>query len=187
MSSTTCAKEKIASFDPSVGITFVSGSSVDTEATIDPAGHRLTQLRQADGGGIAHPLAHAVSQRLDDAGIGRLSRVAHSEVDHLEALGPPGRGSLVQAHERVCRLSRRMGEMGTAHVERKRDRVSYAAHERIDLDQLVTAVGVPRRAGTEVDRVDAAGREVCDVRPRLLRLEAGGRPPRAGRARAARP
>ncbi len=77
-----------------------------TEAAVDPAGNCLAELRQPDGGGIAHSLADAVSQRLDDAGIRRLSRVAHSEVDHLETLVPAGCGGLIQAHERVRCLSR---------------------------------------------------------------------------------
>ena len=45
-------------------------------------------------------------------------------------------------------------------------------HERIDLDELVPAVGVARCARPEVDRVDTARREVGDVGPRLLGLEA---------------
>ena len=42
--------------------------------------------------------------------------------------------------------------------------------ERRDLDLLVDRVRVARRAGAEVDRVEAARGEVGDVRPRLLRL-----------------
>ena len=104
-SSTTLANEKIASFEPSVGITCASGSSVGAEPAADPAGDRLAQLGQPDRSRIAHPLAHAVPQRLDDARIGGLARVAHAEVDHLEALGPAGGRSLVQPHERVGRLA----------------------------------------------------------------------------------
>ena len=81
------------------------GVERDTEAAVDPSRHCLAELRKANGGRIAHALAYAVSQRLDDAGIGRLARVAHPEVDHLEALGTPGSGRLVQAHERVRRLA----------------------------------------------------------------------------------
>ena len=124
-SSTTWANEKIASFEPSVGITSRSGSSDDPEAAPDPARNRLAQLGQADRGRIAHSLAHTVPQRLDDARVGRLARVAHPEVDHLEPLGPPRRRRLVQPHERVRRLAGEDGGDGhDAQVVRKRCRVS---------------------------------------------------------------
>ena len=104
-SSTTWANEKIASFEPSVGITWRSGSSDGAEAAADPGRDRLAQLGQADRRRVAHPLAHAVAQRLDDPRIGGLARVAHAEVDHLEPLGPARGGSLVQPHERIGRLA----------------------------------------------------------------------------------
>ncbi len=67
----------------------------DPEPSPDPAGDRLAELGQPDGRRIAHPLAHAFTQRLDDARIGGLARVAHPEVDHLEPFAPgaqPQRG-----------------------------------------------------------------------------------------------
>ena len=47
-------------------------------------------------------------------------------------------------------------------------------HERLDLDELVRAMRVARVAGAEVDRRNACSGEVGDVRPGLLRLDAGG-------------
>ena len=63
------------------------GVELDGEAARDPAGDGVAQLGQPDGGRIAHPLADAVPERLDDRGVRRLARIAHPEVDHLEARG----------------------------------------------------------------------------------------------------
>ena len=64
------------------------GIERDAEAAPDPAGDRLAQLGKPDRRGIAHALAHAVAERLEDRRVGRLARIAHPEVDHLEALSP---------------------------------------------------------------------------------------------------
>src|SRR5262245_46422025 len=45
------------------------------------------------------------------------------------------------------------------------------ALECVELDELVSAVGVARRPGTEVHCGNPARREVRDVGPRLLRLD----------------
>ena len=60
-SSTTLANEKIASFEPSVGITLTLRVERGAEAAADPPGDRLAQLGQADRSRVAHPLAHAVA------------------------------------------------------------------------------------------------------------------------------
>src|SRR5439155_24113603 len=85
------------------------------EPAADPAGDRLAELGDPRGSRIAHALANAFTDRLDDPRVGRLAWVAHAEVDHLEAAGAARRCSLVQADERVRRLraqDRRDGHVG---------------------------------------------------------------------------
>jgi hypothetical protein len=71
------------------------------EAPLRPGRDRLAQLGQADRGRVAHPLAQPVHERLPDHRVGRLARVAHAEVDHLDAALAHEPRRLVQAHERV--------------------------------------------------------------------------------------
>ena len=129
------------------------------EAAADPRRHRLAQLRQSDGRRVSHPLAHAVAQRLQDRRIGGLARVAHPQVDHLEAARTALRGGLVQAHEGV-------GRGGAVDGGERHDR-KLAEHdpaerlvgpdERRDLDALVDSVCVTRRTGAEVDGRESRG------------------------------
>ena len=101
-SSTTCAKEKIASFEPRVGMTWRPGSRVDARTGgSTQRGDRLAQLRQPRGGRIAHPLSDAVTQRLEDRRVGRLPGVAHPEVDNVVSRGAPRGRCLVEADERI--------------------------------------------------------------------------------------
>ena len=147
------------------------GIELDAEAARRPARHRLAQLRQADRGGIAHPLAHALAQGLDDARVGGLARVAHPEVDHLEPVGAARGGASLRRTNGYVACPLRMGEIGIYAPVRNASSVVVRLHESVDLDELVAAVRVAGRTRAEVDRVDAARREVGDVRPRLLRLE----------------
>ena len=84
----------------------------DTEPAVDPCGDRLAQLRQPGGGRVAHAVAHPVAQRLEDCGVGRLSWVAHPEVDDLVARGKSCGNRVVEAYERVRPCDRSV-ESGT--------------------------------------------------------------------------
>ena len=158
-SSTTWAKEKIASFEPSVGITCLSGSSETPKRRPIHAGDRLAKLRQTDGGRVAHPLAYPVAQRLEDRGVGGLARVAHPEVDHLEALR--ARRSAAASFSRTNGYVAVARQDGGERHDRKLAEHDPAErlvgpHERRDLDALVDGVRVPRRARAEVDCGDPA-------------------------------
>ena len=100
---------KIASLLPSVGITCVSGSSPTPNRRPAHAGNRGPQLRQPDGGRVAHPLANALAKRCDDARVRGLLGIAHAQVDHLEARRTPLLNRLSEQHERIGRLRSKDG------------------------------------------------------------------------------
>ena len=54
------------------------------ETAPGPSSDCISELRQADRGWVAHPLANPVTQRGDDARVGWLAWIPHAEVDHLE-------------------------------------------------------------------------------------------------------
>src|SRR6185295_11749575 len=77
----------------------------DAEAPTGPGGDRLAQLRQPYSRRIAHPLAQTGHERVANQGVGRLLRVAHAEVDHLDPALLDAPGGLVQTDERVRGLT----------------------------------------------------------------------------------
>ena len=95
------------------------GVDLHSETALDPGRDRLTKLRQAGRRRVAHPLPDTVAQRLQDRRVRRLPRIAHPEVDHLEALGAPRRRSLVQPDERVRLLRPEGGREGHASDARR--------------------------------------------------------------------
>ena len=154
------------------------GVELHVVAPPDPGRDCIAELGEPGCGRIAHPLADAVAERLEDRRIGGLARVAHPEVDHLEPLRSARGRRLVEPNEGVGRLgAERGGERHAVTLDEdalaERDAAQRAVGplERRDLDELVTPMGIARRAGAEVDRRDASRREVRDVRPRLLRLD----------------
>src|SRR5262249_53421865 len=82
------------------------------EAASDPTRDGLPELGETGAGGIAHPLPDAVAERLDEARVRRLARIAHTEVDHLQTSAPPRRCGLVEADERIRRLRAQDGGDG---------------------------------------------------------------------------
>ncbi len=112
MSTTTCAKLKIASLLPSVGITSVSGSSTTSKRRAAQAAIASRSSGRPDGRRIAHPLAEPGHKSLADQWVGRLLRVAGAEVDHLDPALLDAPGGLVQTDERVRGLALENGGDG---------------------------------------------------------------------------
>ena len=94
-----------------------------TDASIQAAIASRSSGRPA-GRRVAHPLPDTVAQRLQDRRVRRLPRIAHPEVDHLEALGAPRRRRLVQPDERVRLLRPERGREGHASDARRSARAT---------------------------------------------------------------
>ena len=104
-STVASAKLKIASLLPSVGITSVLRIERDAETPPTPTPTIASRSSgRSDRGGIAHPVAQPVDERLPNQRVGRLARIARAEVDHAHASGLDQRPSLGQADERIRRL-----------------------------------------------------------------------------------
>ena len=107
--SATCANEKIASFEPSVGTISRRRVDRDAEAPVDPAAIASRSSGSPVARGYDETALDRREQRLADERRRHLARVADAEVDQLD----PARARLglpvVEARERVLR---ELGEHG---------------------------------------------------------------------------
>ena len=110
----TCARLKIASFEPSVGINLPGWVEPDAEAAANPGGDRLAELGQALGERVLRRLVDAREQRLADQSRSSLTRVADAEVDQLHPTGGDTPFRLLEPNEGVRADGREDGEIGTA-------------------------------------------------------------------------
>ena len=165
----TSGKRKIASFEPYVGISSRSGSTSASNRRPSQRGDRLAQLGQPRRPRIARRQRQRVDERaLDELGR-RLDRIAHAEVDQVDArahVPPPWPRRAGRTDTSAAPSS-----TGFTASSPKRLSASYVRRERRDLDALVLRVRVARRAGAEVHGVEPLRRELGDRSPRLLRLE----------------
>ena len=107
----TCANEKIASFEPSVGTISVSGSTVDAEAARDPRGDRLAELRQPGGARVRRDrrAIPATSASRMNAGVTSRGSPMPKSISSI----PRARASAFHSSSRVngyCARSARTGE-----------------------------------------------------------------------------
>ena len=186
----TCARRKIASFEPSVGTTSAPGrASTPNRRSTQPA-----IAARSSGQPGRHRIA-ASSARSPSASASRmnarrlLARIALPEVDQLDpARRAPRASPRRAARTGRCRVPPGQGRgasaaPGSAGARGRRRRGSSIRH------LLVAAVRVAGRAGAEVDRVEAALRRTR--RPASTPASAGARsrrrPAAAGRAGHPRP
>ena len=171
--SATCANEKIASFEPSVGTISRPGStSTPKRRRSSRRSPRAARAGRPRAGRTRRSSSPATSASRMNAGVGSRGSPTPKSISVEAArarLGPPRRRA---ARTGTDRARRGRGESCT--LRRCREEAlqrGEGALELGDLDALVDGVRVPGRAGAEVDGVEPAGGEVGDVRPRLLRLD----------------
>ena len=103
-STNTCAKLKIASFEPSVGMSSRSGSSVTPKRRATQPAIAARSSGKPSAFGYPMVSASAVRQRAANERIGGLARVTLPEVDDVDAAGRRLLLCLLETDERVRRL-----------------------------------------------------------------------------------
>ena len=139
---------------------------------------RLAQLRQPGARGYDDTSSTAAtSASRMNAGVGSRGSPTPKSITSM----PRRRASARQSSSRAngyCARPARMGESCTVNATaRNRWSAAKVRSSSAISTRSSTRVRVPGRAGAEVHRVEAAGGEIGDVRPRLLRLhlESAGR------------
>ena len=110
--SATCANEKIASFEPSVGTTSESWVDVDVEPAVDPACNRLSELGQPRRPRIRRDRVDRGQKGFADERRRHLPGVADPEVDQLDSASRSLGFPVVEPRKRILRdLGEHGGEL----------------------------------------------------------------------------
>ena len=142
------------SFEPIVGDDLVVGVEVDAEPLLVLRGDLAAEVVDARGDAVAvvPRVARGLAELVDDPRLGRVGRVAHAQVDHVDAGPPLAVFQLVDLAEQVRRQ--------VLHARGDGDRVRLGLRGRGAVDQVLRGfagsdivVGLP--AGEHRARSDA--------------------------------